>query len=403
MKHILTSLACLVSIFAHGTVKIDTIQSYNLVKCNQVYTKAINNDYDITRNTLVMSFNPPMGIVNLILKDLEKNWKIDYNDSTITWKDVAPYIVEYQFIGGDGWVCSDGWGVYPNGYWSGVGAQDLYFIRDYLYNLDCIDLSRTVIQSDKENEKYIFPAYALCGHQKMTEVKIPRRTIKIDKSAFKDCNNLVCVNGSQFYSNGHRSVRYIHRDTEFERDINVLGEVDLSGLHDKDEIEDNAFSELVEIADSAFWGTQITKIQLPKSIKVIGNEAFGDCKIKEVTFYGNDTVSLGNNSFGKNEKDSVVLYVPKESLSLYRKRYGNRFKAIREIGYISPNPVNIYLKDSKLYIEIKEDASETGYVLINNKNRVDLKQGKNVIDLKLNEEYQVIVGDEEYMLNRYEL
>lgn len=404
MKHLLTFSACLVSIFAHGTVKTDTIKindSY-LITNNKLLTKGNVGNHELGYHTMI-SVNPPKGYITLFFESIAKEHRNSFNDNSITMEMSAASVDEIQIAGGDLWACRDSWGLYPNGYYSGIGAIDLYNIKKYAVNMICMDFSRTVIQADEDNEKYVFPKHALSGMERLIEVKIPRKTVKIDIGAFKNCSNLKSVNGSCFMNESTRSIRYIDYDPNWKPDLSVLYNYDFSGIHEENEIIDNAFSDFTEIGDSAFYGVQAESVMLPKSFKRMGKAAFGNTNMKEVTFYGSNVPLIDTEAFGKNEKDSVILYVPKDSLSSYKRMYGDRFKAIREIGYISPNPVKIYLKESKLYIEIKEDASETGYVLINNKNKVDLKQGKNVIDLKLNEEYQVVVGDEEYMLNRYEL
>lgn len=369
--------------------------------CYNTITKA-----DIPfRYIVIISLNPPIGISKLMLESTAK----EYNDPSITWVDMGPFITEHQILGGDQWVCADSWGMYPNGYWSGIGARDLFTMRDYMSNMWCIDLSRTVIQKDNEYEKFVFPAYALTNHPKMTEVKLPRRTIKIDKGAFKDCEKLLCVNGSCFYGDYTRSVRYYNNPLNAGDpwDMSVFGEVDLSGLHDENEIIDEAFVNFTEIGDSAFWNTGIFKVQLPKSFKKMGNHVFGQCNMKQVTMHSNTIPELGVEAFGEHEKDSVILYVPRESLKEYKKAFETRFKAIRPIGYVSPNPINTYFKESNLIIEIREDADDAGTVktidVKSGKEEItSLKAGVNAVPLSLEKKYEITVGDETFKLNRYE-
>lgn len=396
-KIILLVLISLISVVSYSQV-VDTMEingSY-LISKRVVMTKGIVKDY----YQILFSINPPKGHMILFFESMAKADRIKYNDNSITMEMSAKTVDEIQIGGGDLWACSDPWGLYPNGYYSGIGSEDLYSIRDYATNILYMDLSRTVIQADENNDKYIFPKYALSGLKRLTEVKVPRTTTKIEVGAFKDCSNLRSVNGSCFMETLDRSIRHI--DDGAEVDSTVLYNYDFSGIHEENEIIDNAFSNFTEIGDSAFYGVQAESVMLPKSFKRMGKAAFGNTNMKEVTFYGTDVPLIDVEAFGKYEKDSVILYVPKESLSKYKKEYGNRFKAIREIGYISPNPVNIYLKESQLHIDIREDASEIGYVLINETNKVELKQGENVIDLKLDESYVIVVGEETFNLKRYE-
>lgn len=403
-KIILLVLISLISIVSYSQV-VDTMEingSY-LVTKRDVMTKGNVGKYELGYHTLI-SVNPCKGYIMSFFESIVKSHRKDFNDESITLEMSAKSIDEIQIAGGDLWVCDDPWGLYPDGYYSGIGAIDLYNLRDYSSDIVCMDLSRTVIQEDENNKKYIFPKHALSGMKRLIEVKIPRKTHKIDVGAFKDCFNLMSVNGSCFMFEGlftERSIRCI-KDEGIKSDSTVLYNYDFSGIHDENEIIDNAFSNFIEIGDSAFYGVQAESVMLPKSFKRMGKAAFGNTNMKEVTFYGTDVPLIDVDAFGKYEKDSVILYVPKESLSKYRKEYGNRFKAIREIGYISPNPVSIYLKESQLHIDIREDASETGYVLINETNKVELKQGENVIDLKLDENYTIIVGEETFNLKRYE-
>lgn len=401
-KIILLVLISFISIVSYSQV-VDTMEingSY-LVTKRDVMTKGNVGNHVLGYHVLI-SINPCQGYIMSFFESIVKSHRIDFNDESITLEMSAKSIDEIQIAGGDLWVCDDPWGLYPDGYYSGIGAIDLYNLRDYSSDMLCMDLSRTVIQNDDDNERYVFPKHALSGMKRLTEVKIPRKTIKIDVGAFKDCSNLKSVNGSCFYSTLDRSIRYIDVDKSVKVDSTVLYNYDFSGIHDENEIIDNAFSSFTEIGDSAFYGVQAESVMLPKSFKRMGKAAFGNTNMKEVTFYGSDVPIIDVEAFGKYEKDSVILYVPKESLPKYREEYGNRFKAIREIGYISPNPVSIYLLKSQLHIDIREDASETGYVLINETNKVELKQGENIIDLKLDESYFIVVGEETFNLKRYE-
>lgn len=396
-KIILLLLISLISIVSYSQV-VDTMEingSYLITK-RDVMTKGFVKDF----YQILFSINPPKGYMILFFESLAKADRIKYNDNTITMEMSAKAVDELQIGGGDLWISCDPWSLYPDGYYSGIGAEDLYTVRDYATNILYMDLSRTVIQADENNDKYVFPKYGLSGLMLLTEVKVPRTTTKIEVGAFKDCSNLRSVNGSCFMETLDRSIRHI--DDGAEVDSTVLYNYDFSGIHEENEIIDNAFSNFTEIGDSAFYGVQAESIMLPKSFKRMGKAAFGNTNMKEVTFYGTEVPIIDVEAFGKHEKDSVILYVPKESLSKYREEYGNRFKAIREIGYISPNPVGIYLLKSQLHIDIREDASETGYVLINETNKVELKQGENIIDLKLDESYIIVVGEETFNLKRYE-
>lgn len=396
-KIILLVLISLISVVSYSQV-VDTMEingSY-LVTKRDVMTKGYS--IDIPTKALI-SINPSQGYMIYFLNSILAEDKRNYGEQ-VTLEMSGEKILEIQIVGGDLWACNDPWGVYPNGYYSGIGTEDFLTIKNYFHNLICMDLSRTVIQADENNEKHVFPKHALSGMKRLIEVKIPRKTIKINVGAFKDCSNLKSVNGSCFMDVDNRSIRNIEYEGKI--DSTVLYNYDFSGIHEENEIIDNAFSNFTEIGDSAFYGVQAESVMLPKSFKRMGKAAFGNTNMKEVTFYGTNVPLIDVEAFGKHEKDSVILYVPKESLAKYKEEYDNRFKAIREIGYISPNPVSIYLKESQLHIDIRKDASETGYVLINETNKVELKQGENAIDLKLDESYIIVVGEETFNLKRYE-
>ena len=81
-------------------------------------------------------------------------------------------------------------------------------------------------------------------------------------------------------------------------------------------IEDGVTS----VGNNAFrGGTNITTVKMPKSVMVIRENAFGDCdKITEIIFLSTNPIDVSSNAFSNMEKSTCKLWVPDESVPLYR-------------------------------------------------------------------------------------
>jgi len=177
----------------------------------------------------------------------------------------------------------------------------------------------------------------------LQEVKLPEGITRILTDAFSKCTNLKHINipstvtrfGSAFYH------CYSLESITIPDGIDEIEELTFSTCRSLAEV---TIPESVEtIGGASFRSCEaLTEITIPDRVATIGNYAFSYCNglkhvvlgtglrsLGEGAFYGCSSVeeiyafattpsSCGDDAFGKIDKETCILYVPQESLELYK-------------------------------------------------------------------------------------
>ncbi len=84
---------------------------------------------------------------------------------------------------------------------------------------------------------------------------------------------------------------------------------------------------ITSIGKYAFWGCNITTIEIPESVKSINDCAFGGCdKLNKVTFVGNSTVSIGGSAFGYCPNLNSIILPDNGDVMLHSKCFEGSYK-----------------------------------------------------------------------------
>lgn len=246
---------------------------------------------------------------------------------------------------------------------------------------------------------------------------IPASVTKIGESAFTNCfgltsvdipNSVTNIGEIAFFNSGLRSIDIPDSVTEignyaFGRCANLTSVVMPNSITN---IGEGTFSECIrltsfEIPNSvttigrAAFGhcTGLITIEIPKSVTDIGELAFDNCiGLTSITSYSEDPPELGVNVFGW-ISNSIPLYVPEESISLYEvAEQWNAFDiqklllgtSISKLETSSdlkiyPNPVI-----DQIYIDTVGYPGEIGYIITNMSGQISLSgrtHGINIINI----------------------
>ena len=175
----------------------------------------------------------------------------------------------------------------------------------------------------------------------LTSIEIPSSVTSIGGSAFSDCSSLTSIEipsgvtsigGSAF--SGCSSLTSI----EIPSSVTSIGGSAFSGCSSLTSIE--IPSGVTSIGDYAFaWCSNLTSIEIPSGVTYIGSSAFSDCSsltsvfclAEEVPYTDYDPYNIFYNNPFSGCLSSMTIYVPRESVDVYkRSTYWNSF-AIKSI------------------------------------------------------------------------
>ena len=147
-----------------------------------------------------------------------------------------------------------------------------------------------------------FRAFADCNTIKT--VDLPSTLIEIGQQAFSGCKGLT--------------------DIKFPDDLKIIGSAAFSSCTGLSEI--SFPNGLKEISDWAFGScTSLTEITFPAELEIIGYDPFYNLELKKVTFLGTippkPETYYHSTAFSDWTLKNAILYVPKESIDLYKKRF----------------------------------------------------------------------------------
>lgn len=208
------------------------------------------------------------------------------------------------------------------------------------------------------------------GCKNLTSVSIPNSIIKIEGRAFKDCQNLTNVhivdllswcqidfssntsnplcNGAKLHINKEEliSITIPAEITEIKRYAfyNCSNLLDVSLPNSVTKIGDLAFSgcnitnitlpdSVLEIGSLAFEYCRLTSITIPNNVAKIGNKAFCYCTRLESVYCKPSIPPAGDSNMFSGNTEQRIIYVPRESVSLYKAAYGWKSYADDIVGY----------------------------------------------------------------------
>jgi len=174
---------------------------------------------------------------------------------------------------------------------------------DYLaYNIKLENLTlpltkKTTVHSESINEdveKMVVPSKimgAMASVESLTTVTIPSGYDRLDKEAFSNCSYVT--------------------NFSLPEGLTLIGESAFAGCSALQSIELN--EKLENIGKKAFYGTGLTAVKFPSTLKIINDMAFCDCKMPlkfnaGLEFIGNSAFALSNNNLNGLEQD--VLEIP---------------------------------------------------------------------------------------------
>lgn len=151
---------------------------------------------------------------------------------------------------------------------------------------------------------------AFAGCSSLTSITIPINVINLGTNLFQGCtslSNIIVEEGNPVYDSRENCNAII------ETASNTL----ISGC--KNTIIP---SSVTGLGDASFYGQNITSIIIPNSVTDIGTFAFGYCRsLTKVDIKATNPPTLGNVAF-LYCSDNLEIYVPKESLDIYKSATG---------------------------------------------------------------------------------
>lgn len=157
---------------------------------------------------------------------------------------------------------------------------------------------------------------------KLTTISIPNSVKAIGDKAFLNCTSLVSVKfGNGITDIGNKAFygcSSLKGELIIPNSVTNLGERTFDGCKNITSIiiGDN----VQNISEGSFFMCfNLTKVTIPGSVTSIGDCAFSYCtKLAKIFNYASIPQTIFNNTFNSVDKSQCVLYVPEESIDLYR-------------------------------------------------------------------------------------
>lgn len=257
---------------------------------------------------------------------------------------------------------------YSSYYYVGNTQYSLYGVNCYNYNnkyKNNVTIPETVTYDGTTYTVTSIENYAFANCYTLTDVSIPNTVTSIGHYAFYNCSEL--------------------------KDITIPNFI-------------------ISISDYAFAGcSSLSHITIPNSVTTIGDQAFSNCSSLATITIGNSVTSIGSSAFNACPLSSITslamtppsasgfpntstakLYVPKESVELYRTSSGwNYFKNVYGFGNDSfsiPDETSFHGDTIVIPVSMQNESTITAF-----QTDVYLPNGFELVDV--NGEYQVSLSD----------
>lgn len=180
--------------------------------------------------------------------------------------------------------------------------------------------------------------YSFCSCTSLSSIVIPASVIYIGKGTFAECISLSSINipdsityiGDEAFLNCHELL-----SVRMPKSITIIGEYTFHNCFSLSSIK--LPDSITSIGDYAFYCCErLTSIVIPESVTSIGKGAFADCPaLTSVTCESKEPISKVWESSFEMLYQSATLYVPQESVDLYRKA-----KVWSKFWYINDKPIS---------------------------------------------------------------
>ena len=204
-----------------------------------------------------------------------------------------------------------------------INSYDMMVMRNKMQNLRELDLTHATIVANSYDygtgvsKNNVYPDFM--KGKNLTSLLLPESITEIGTSALEGCkyikeitipDNVTSIGNYAFYSCSELSSVNVSASSK----LQSIGQSAFSGTKNLKNIDFSQTSHLESIGNHAFNGSYITSINLPTSLKTIGNYAFKDCQsltsfasvvnIADYAFDGcralkNVTIQEGATSIGK--------------------------------------------------------------------------------------------------------
>ena len=138
---------------------------------------------------------------------------------------------------------------------------------------------------------------AFKGCSGLTSITIGNSVVTISKQAFYDCAGLISVIiPNSVTSIGDFAFTYCKAiiSINLPMSINNIGVDCFLGCKSLNEIN---IPNLTELNDGVFWGTALTSVVIPNTVKSIGPQVFNCCSQLENVIIGENVISIGHHAF----------------------------------------------------------------------------------------------------------
>ena len=161
--------------------------------------------------------------------------------------------------------------------------MDIYYV-DKAYG----NAKKYTILDEKNGKKVLYiDEKAFMDKTRLEFITLGENITKIERLAFSNCKNLKDID----LSNVITVERNAFMDCKSLESINLASCIDVLGgaFIDCESLENVSFGNINSIGTYAFTGTSISEIELPKSLELLGINAFYGCnELKKIKCYSKD-------------------------------------------------------------------------------------------------------------------